>query len=164
MIYDIFGLLFFVGLLVIMAFAFWWFWIRKPTTTPVVPVPPVAPGPPTRSFGYQTKTLPRFYKPQNYSQSYSQNSGYESMRSQGYPIPTTNIPESNYTSEYKVDQTHLLELAKKQPAHPTPVFTSPQQNLGNPFVGDLIIPLRRSGVSLPYNASIEDVKTGYFSR
>jgi len=88
---------------------------------------------------------------------------YESLRQAGYSIPTQNTDINYYSDPQTVDQGILLEMNRKKPPHPIPEFTSNLAKLGDPFRGDLIIPPRRGDVSIPYNASIDDIKMGYFS-
>lgn len=142
-----------IGLLIIaiVAFLIWWFFIH---------------------------TKGRNYLPDQFSQTFQNTRSllnnansilnnpagnlYNVVRSVGVSIPTANTEISNYGGEHVLDQNILLKMATQTPPHPTPEFTSRLRNLGNHIIGDLVIPPRREGVSIPYNSSIDELKDGYF--
>lgn len=159
----LYSIIFIIGFVTILLFLVWWFLLRKKTEENPEPITP------TRNLnrnlnrdimGYKGARL--FPGPirQN-TDSYPNK--YETLRQRGYPIPTQNTNIDIYSDAKTVDQQVLLEMNKKKPPHPIPEFTSNLAKLGDPFRGDLIIAPRRGDVSIPYNASIEDIKTGYFS-
>jgi hypothetical protein len=87
----------------------------------------------------------------------------EYSRNMGMSEPTQNTHIEHYDLSETVDEQKLLDVARSAPPHPEPMFTSKLRSLGNPLVGDLVIPPRRAGVSLPYNASPDDLRPGYFT-
>lgn len=143
----LYAIIFIIGLITILLFLLWWFLLRK--TPPTTTTPTTTP---TRSLFRGNLSLPQNFK-----------SSYDTLRQNGYSIPTQNTNIDYYSAPQTVDQEILLEMNKKKPPHPVAEFTSNLSKLGDPFRGDLIIPPRRSDVSVPYNASIDDIRTGYFS-
>ena len=155
----LYSIIFIIGFVTILLFLVWWFLLRKKTGEKPEPITP------TRNLNRDImsyKRAPLYAVPikQN-TDSYSNK--YETLRQRGYPIPTQNTNIDIYSDAKTVDQQVLLEMNKKKPPHPIPEFTSNLAKLGDPFRGDLIIAPRRGDVSIPYNASIDDIKTGYFS-
>lgn len=88
------------------------------------------------------------------------------------PVNTcSGMPASSYYHPVTVDepsiietQDKLLAMAKAPVPHPEMVFDSRLRREGNPWVGDLKIKPRTTGVYLPLNAEPADLQQGYFSQ
>lgn len=163
------GIIYAVGLLTVSILIAWWFLLRKkPTPAPSSgrtsvdrvkePFPRVSPR-------VMNQYIPK--APGEYSRSTAMREPVmplrEYSRSMGMSEPTQNTHIEHISDPEVIDEQKLLEISKNAPPHPEPLFTSRLRSLGNPLVGDLVIPPRRAGVSLPYNASPDDIRPGYFT-
>jgi hypothetical protein len=83
----------------------------------------------------------------------------------------SNIPQSTTFNEITVDEDpiieteyKLLKMARAPRPQPSFVYDSNLRKQGNPFVGDLKIKPRTTGVSVPLIAEPSDLMVGYFSQ
>ena len=152
MIY-ILGIIFLV--IIIIAVLIWYFVFHKTKK----PVKPVVPAYAPVSYAPKVRTLkpllPKVSSPPISNPSFvDRNNG---ISQSSYFSPITVDEPSVVDTEQK-----LLKMARAPIPHPQMVFSSNLRNNGNPFIGDLIIKPRNSGVSIPLNDSPNELQVGYF--
>ena len=95
--------------------------------------------------------------------SYSTMRNDHMMKENDFPISTYHHPMN--VNEPSVVQTEhiLLDMNRKVPSTPTHDVFSDLKSDGNPWIGDLPIKPRTTGINVPLSADVRDLNSGYFN-
>ena len=167
----------------------WYFWIKKDTKTRMTRTDAINRMTPTSSNGFTDylekqkrkinnilteKKQDRYnspyvknYKMENYKPTMNPKNPIMAMEDFDYFSTPQNMNYNKVTSNTSPiveTESRLLEMARHQPPHPVPNFSSKLQRSGNYLVGDLPIVPRMNGIYEPLEASPNDINRGYFNK